>query len=140
MAKRKKQEPWAKAIAITICLIAIVVLIAHLVFTLGIFSPYEKNGLNKMYITCDGQKGEIWTQRYYGFDDFDIESFREFSDLPITQQLKCESASIIFQRRADLLDRYDSNVMCGSEKIGDSSSDINEISCDQVITIEVTRI
>jgi len=140
MAKRKKHEPWGKAIAVTICFIALVILVSHLFFTLGLLSPYEKNGLNKVVISCDGKIAEITTQRFYGFEDFEIETFREYTDLPITQKLKCESASVDFQRRADLIDRFKASVMCGEELIGDSSSDISEISCDQVITIEVIRI
>ena len=113
----------------------------HLLLAFDVLVAYQGNGLNKVHVTCDGKSAEISTQRYTGFSDFDITKFRDFVDLPIVSQLTCEDASVVFERRKDLLDRTASKVLCDGELLGDSSVEgLETVNCDGTVTVEVFRI
>lgn len=132
---------WLIAISSTIGLIIITLFILQLLLAFGVIEPYARNGLNFVHVTCDGEQGLIKTQRYNGFVDYEVTTLKSHPDLPITQHLRCEQASITFERRKDILDRIGSRVLCGSATIGTYlDGDLASIQCSDDIIIEVFRI
>jgi len=137
---KKRSHSWVAPVVCTACFILIIILIGHLLFVLEVISPYDKNGINKIHVTCDGKKGMISTQRYYGFDDFSVDSFKSFSDLPLTSQLSCRRSTASFERRSDLLDRIFVRMFCDGKIIGNSDvASSLDLGCNGILTIEVTR-
>ena len=122
----------------SLLLVLLIAFVSHLFFASDILRPLPRNGINKLHVTCDGVRGEISTQRYYGFEDFAISNPKEFPDLPIISSLHCEIASLELERRADLRDRFEVTASCDDAAL--TSSGFDAIACPGTLSITVRRV
>jgi len=137
MARTQTHRHWLIAGTSTLGVLLIIFGLSHLLLATGMISPLSRNGINKIHVTCDGVRAEISTQRYYGFEDFDVGTRKEFADLPIASPLRCNRASVDIERRADLLDRFTVNSSCDGTILG--TAGIDSISCNGTLRVEVRR-
>lgn len=140
MAKQKHNGQWVKSIGVTAAVIICLALLSQFLLNQGILVPYEKNGIDKVQVSCEGEENYISTQRYIGFKDYTITKFHSFVDLPITSYLSCSRAHVDFVRKASLLDRVESAVFCDDSLVHLSSlGEGGDLSCQGTIRIEVYR-
>ncbi len=138
MVRQQGHRHWLIAGSATLALVLIIFGLSHILLSTGFISALPRNGINKIHATCDGVTGEISTQRYYGFEDFAVGTRKEFADLPIASQLRCNQASVDIERRTDLLDRFTVISSCDGVILG--TAGIDSISCPGILSLNVKRI